>query len=300
MTATNTSAANPQPDTMPQPMNTIIVKHERPTPPEPLLDPSGFINDTHDNEPHKRNIAELLIKVGQKVIQHDYHEDWLSLAQVAAYARRYKIRWRNSSAREREMDMCLDDYLLRSYDIRACEVVVKYMKEWNESKRRSEFFIRFRQMLPDGSATCYRPTGLIVSGGNTLVATNTFSYMATGITLAGDDPDFPQGAAGIATNSTLVNNRFCTVTNPVVVEPLATNITHQGTLLCPFPPPALAIAPAVLLAWPGEEVGWTVETAISVIGPWAASDATPFMQYGRHSLAVPSDGEHRFFRLRSP
>ena len=146
----------------------------------------------------------------------------------------------------------------------------------------------------------YRPTGLAVSGGNTLVATNTFSDIATGIMLLGDDPLFPKGAGGIATNSTLINNRFCTVTNPVVVEPLATNITQQGTLLCPFPPPALAVAPAVLLSWPGEEVGWAVETAISAGGPWASSDATPFMQYGRHSLAVPTDGVQRFFRLSSP
>jgi hypothetical protein len=64
-----------------------------------------------------------------------------------------------------------------------------------------------------------------------------------------------------------------------------------------FPPP-LAIAPAVLLSWPGEEDGWTVESATSVDGPWAASDATPFKQDGRHSIVVPTDGERRFFRLR--
>ncbi len=60
----------------------------------------------------------------------------------------------------------------------------------------------------------------------------------------------------------------------------------------------MAIAPAVLLSRPGEEVGWAAEFATSMDGPWAASDATPFMQYGRNSVAVPSDGEHRFFRLR--
>lgn len=74
--------------------------------------------------------------------------------------------------------------------------------------------------------------------------------------------------------------------------------TQAGTLVvCPIPPP-LAIAPAVLLSWPSEDDGWTVETATSMNGPWAASDATPFTQYGRHSIAVPTDDEHRFFRLR--
>ena len=69
-------------------------------------------------------------------------------------------------------------------------------------------------------------------------------------------------------------------------------------MICPVPPPPLAIAPAVLLSWPGGEVGWTVESAINVDGPWAASNATPFMQYGRHSMAVPTDGAQRLFRLR--
>jgi len=44
--------------------------------------------------------------------------------------------------------------------------------------------------------------------------------------------------------------------------------------------------------------GWTVESATSVVGPWTPSDATPFTQYGRHSIAVPTDDAHRFFRLR--
>lgn len=133
----------------------IIVKHQSPTPMQPVHDPAFFINDTHDDEPHKRNIAELLIKVGQKLIQHDHHEDWLSLAEVAAYARRYKLRWRSSSAKEREMEMCLFDYLNRvNYDIRGAGVVVHIKAEWTETKYRSQFFIRFRQMLDDGSAAC--------------------------------------------------------------------------------------------------------------------------------------------------
>ena len=41
-----------------------------------------------------------------------------------------------------------------------------------------------------------------------------------------------------------------------------------------------------------------ISRSADVDGPWAASDATPFMQYGRHSIAVPTDGAHRFFRLR--
>jgi hypothetical protein len=170
----------------------------------------------------------------------------------------------------------------------------------NNQEHLATFFDNGSQIVGNTFAVSpgYRPTGLMVSGRNTLIATNTFSDMPTGVVMMGDDPYFPDGAAGIATNSALNNNRFCNVTNPIVIEPLATNITQQGTLLCPFPPPTLAIAPAVLLSWPGEDDGWTVESAPSADGPWVASDATPFMQYGRHSIAVPTDGERRFFRLR--
>jgi hypothetical protein len=87
------------------------------------------------------------------------------------------------------------------------------------------------------------------------------------------------------------------VTKRINVEPLA-SATQTGTLLCPFPSPPLAIAPAILVSWQAETNLWTVESATSVGGPWAASDATPFTQYGRHSIAVPTDGESRFFRLR--
>ena len=147
----------------------------------------------------------------------------------------------------------------------------------------------------DGTAPGLRPTGLALSGENVPVALNRFSNMPKGIVLLGNDPDFGT-YLGIARNAQLNTNRFCNVATNIVVEPLAT-FTEQGTLTCGAPP-ALAIAPAVLLSWPGEEDGWTVESATSVDGPWAASDATPFMQYGRQSIAVPTDGQRRFFRLR--
>jgi hypothetical protein len=148
----------------------------------------------------------------------------------------------------------------------------------------------------DGTAPGRRPTGLGFSGENLQVTRNRFSNMPLGILLFGEDPEFGM-YLGIAQNAQLTANRFCDVTTNVVVEPSATK-NEQGTLTCPFPSPTLTIAPAVLVSWPGEEDGWTVESAPSVDGPWTTSDATPFMQSGRHSVAVPTGGERRFFRLR--
>ena len=148
-----------------------------------------------------------------------------------------------------------------------------------------------------GTAPGIIPVGLAVTGTNVTIANNQFEGMQEGTRLMGNDPNWGT-LLGIAVNAQVTSNRLCGVTTPVTVQPLA-SATQVGTLVvCPIPPPPLAIAPAVLLSWPGEDVGWTVESAPSVNGPWAASDATPFMQSGRHSIAVPTDGEHRFFRLR--
>jgi hypothetical protein len=92
-----------------------------------------------------------------------------------------------------------------------------------------------------------------------------------------------------------LSHRFCRETTNTTIQPPA-SATETGTLFCPFPPPPLAIAPVVLLSWPGEDDGWIVESATTVDGPWVVSDATPFMQYGCHSITVPTDGERRFFR----
>lgn len=148
-----------------------------------------------------------------------------------------------------------------------------------------------------GTAPGIIPVGLAVTGTNVTISNNRLENMPEGIRLFGKDPNWGT-LLGVSVNAQVTGNRFCGVTTPVALQPLA-SATQAGTLsLCPIPPPPLAIAPAVLVSWPGEEVGWTVESSTSLDGPWAASDATPFIQYGRHSVAVPTDGERRFFRLR--
>jgi hypothetical protein len=147
-----------------------------------------------------------------------------------------------------------------------------------------------------GTAPGFIPVGLALSGTNVTIANNQFEDMPEGIRLFGNDPDYGT-LLGIAVNAQVTSNRFCGVTTPITVQPLA-SATQTGTLTNSCSSPPLTIAPAVLLSWPGEENGWTVESATSVDGPWTPSDATPFTEYGRHSIAVPTDSAHRFFRLR--
>lgn len=145
----------------------------------------------------------------------------------------------------------------------------------------------------------YRPIGVAVSGRNTLVTTNRFSDMPTGVTLLGDDADFPNGALGIAADSELIHNRFCNVTTNVVIEALASG-TEQGTLACVDTEPILDSSRAVLLSWPEDYEGYSVETASTANGPWSASGATLFRQGGRNCAAMPADKDQQFFRLVKP
>lgn len=149
----------------------------------------------------------------------------------------------------------------------------------------------------EGTAQGSRPLGLLFSGENVLVATNRFSDMQTGITLIGDDdPEF--GASlGIASNAVLVANGFCNVATNYFFEQLAT-YDLQSTLDCPDP--TLNINQSVLLSWPYNVQGYSLQTAPAMNGPWTNSDATVFQQDGENSVAVPANSDQQFFRLTKP
>ena len=141
--------------------------------------------------------------------------------------------------------------------------------------------------------------GLRISGTNVTVNFNRFTNLTRGIVLLGNDPAV-HTATGIAKKAAVTGNRFCNVETNLVIEPLVTEVTEQGTLTCPFPDPTLDIASAVFLSWPNDADGWNLESAPSALGPWTPLDAMPTVQDGRFALFVKSDGQQRFFRLRAP
>jgi hypothetical protein len=141
--------------------------------------------------------------------------------------------------------------------------------------------------------------GISVSGDQINVATNHFSNMSRGVVLLGNDPDYGTNL-GTATNPRLVGNRFCQVTTPIDIEPLVSGVSQQGTQLCPFPPPTLAIGAAVILSWPSNDEGWILETASPASGPWTPTNEVPTQQGGQNVVAVYTDANHRFFRLQHP
>ncbi len=123
------------------------------------------------------------------------------------------------------------------------------------------------------------------------------SYLTRGIVLLGNDPVFGT-SGGITHTAVVINNRFCTVASNVVIEPLVTDVMEQGSLTCPFPDPALAIANAVILSWPDYAIGWTLESAPDPQGPWTPLHVAPSIQDGQYVYAVKTAGQESFFRLR--
>ncbi len=155
-----------------------------------------------------------------------------------------------------------------------------------------------------GTAPGIAPVGIAFSGTNVVVSNNQFENMPEGIRLVGDDPlhdelpDLPLGdVLGYALGAKVMDNRFCNVTKPINRQSPAT-ATESGTLLNACPDHVLTIEPAAILSWPRGNEDGTIESASTVNGPWAPTIATPFLQRGQKSIAVPRDNQAQFFRLR--
>jgi len=144
----------------------------------------------------------------------------------------------------------------------------------------------------EGTGQGERPSGLWFSGENVLVQGNTFSDMEEAIRAGGVDPTYGTDL-GIATNATLVDNRFCNVTTSINQQPQAT-VTEQGTLFCPPPDPVLTIS------WPVINEGFSLQSAPAPSGPWTTSEAAVHQQGVKNTVVLPADSDEQFFRLTNP
>jgi hypothetical protein len=121
-----------------------------PLPIQPVND--GYqITEFHDsNDFWNIGLGEMLIRLGQKVIQGDQCDDWLSMVQVASLCRRYRLKWQGGSTKAIKLEQTAKDYLDKHGDIKGGGVAVEYKTEFNEDRRRDDLFLKFRRLYGDG------------------------------------------------------------------------------------------------------------------------------------------------------
>ena len=127
---------------------TITVKSPEPTRP---TNADYLITEFHDNnEPWKIDLAELFIKLGQKVIETEQCNRWLTMTQVSALCRRYRLSWKKQTTKAKHLQRFGREYFDRHTEIMGGGVKVEYRTEWNESRTRELMFLQFRRLYPDG------------------------------------------------------------------------------------------------------------------------------------------------------
>ena len=82
----------------------------------------------------------------------------------------------------------------------------------------------------EGPGTGAFNIGIASSGSADRIIANRFRNLTSGVILAGNDPIFGT-TLGIASDATLIGNRFCEVSTPILVEPLVTGVQEHGTRL---------------------------------------------------------------------
>lgn len=72
--------------------------------------------------------------------------------------------------------------------------------------------------------------GIASSGSGDRIIANRFRNLTSGVFLVGNDPIFGT-TLGVASDTSLLANRFCEVGTPILVEPLVTGVQKRGTRL---------------------------------------------------------------------
>ena len=126
-----------------------IITAKNPLPARPVS-ADYQITEFHDDEPWNITLGEMLIRLGQKVIQGNQRDEWLSMVQVASLCRKYRLKWQGGSTKATKLEQATKDYLEKNADIMGSGVKLECKTEFNEDRRRDELFLKFRKLYGDG------------------------------------------------------------------------------------------------------------------------------------------------------
>jgi len=92
----------------------------------------------------------LLIKLGRKVIQTELRDQLLSMSQIAALCRNYRLRWERWTTKAKDLENYADEYFKKNSEIRCNGLSIEFGTVRNE-QQKSASFMRFCKLYPDGS-----------------------------------------------------------------------------------------------------------------------------------------------------
>ena len=130
-------------------MNSMsTIKITSPLPPS-RIDPES-LNNTYNEVPGNRDLGGLLIKLGQKIFENRLTVEWLSMSQVCALCRRYRLQWQRGIPRAKDLEHQIHCYIDKHADIQGGGITVHYKTEGHGEIRNPKLLLRFHQMSPEG------------------------------------------------------------------------------------------------------------------------------------------------------
>ena len=127
-----------------------IIRITSPPPTQPDIE-DRLITELHDKSQHpKIDLPQLLINLGQKLLEHEQADKWLTMPQVAECCRRYRLNWKHQTTKAVDLQRFGMEYFKSHTDIMGGGIKVEYRTEWNENKTRQLLFLQFRKLYGDG------------------------------------------------------------------------------------------------------------------------------------------------------
>ena len=110
-----------------------------------------------EEKPNNCDLPGLLVRLGRKLFVHKHAVGWLTMAEVAMFCRRYRLRWNGGSIGARHLESCAHSYFEKNAEIYGEDVNVQMKTEDVPDSYRETMYLRFRKINPDGTCAWEAP-----------------------------------------------------------------------------------------------------------------------------------------------